>query len=146
MKEYLHSGQFWRLELRKWQIVTIVLVVAFVCVGAFFWWFNHSFTRTFDLALNKDFGVDVQDLQLAIKGRVGEFYFGPEAGVPLTVGGKPFAEESKKLLADYRDNRAKYQKYAKLMDAVYGASKVAEELRKIASPNQLPKLATRLVR
>jgi hypothetical protein len=124
--------------MSKWRIAVRILGVGVICVGLLYIWVDYSLERSMRLAFGPQFSADVQDLGIAIKGKLGEFYFEPKSAFPTSRSGGTLPDKAKELLAAYRGDPEKYKKYASLADTVLSASRVGDELLKIPPPIQLP--------
>ena len=124
--------------MSKWRILVRVLGVVVICAGLFYLWVDYSLRRNFRLTFGPQFGADVHDLSIAIKGQIGAFYLGKMSDLPVVSDSGDVADKTKQLLAAYRTDPEKYLKYAKFSDTVLAASQVGEELLKTPSPSPLP--------
>jgi len=124
--------------MSKWRIAGRILGVGAICVGLLYLWLDYGLERSMRHAFGPQFSADVQDLVIAIKGGMGEFYFGQKSDFSTSPRSGTLLDTAKELLAAYRRNPEKYKKYASLADTVLNASRVGDELLKIPPPTQLP--------
>ena len=60
--------------MSKWRILGRVVGVVIICAGLSHLWVDYSLQRGLQLAFGPQFGADVRDLSIAIKGQMGAFY------------------------------------------------------------------------
>jgi hypothetical protein len=124
--------------MSKWRIVGRILGVGVICVGLLYLWLDYSLRRSINRIFTPQLSADVQDLGIAIKGKLGEFYFDQKSDFATSPSSGTLPDKAKELLAAYRKDPEKYKKYASLADTVLSAARVGDELLKIPPPTQLP--------
>jgi hypothetical protein len=125
--------------MSKWRILGRVLGVAVICAGLLYLWVDYSLRRSFRLALGPQFGADVEDMVVATKGLMFEFYFDQKSYLSALANAKAHSDKINQVLAAYRSDPEKYKKYAKLADTILNASHVGDELLKTRPPARLPR-------
>jgi hypothetical protein len=101
----------------------------------------YSFNRSMKKAFSPEFQKDMNDFGVALRGTAGEALFEHGTVIPSKVNmpaGSNLIEQGKSLLAAYRKDPEKFNRYSALLETALNASAMADALRQIPTSARLP--------